>query len=500
MRAFGRVLAAAIGLGGVFALGCFVYAVADLRQFEWLPLWGFLGLRGTLFLVAFVAGLALVTAVSLRHALGRSSKTAPRRRWIVVALLAWGAATLWLAEWTFMERPLTVMISEHFIEPRDEQLAIQAARERATSDGSLAALASVLPDADPDRVSIMLARIRANRPSVFADVSIGKVIVEYATRYDVSPVLLLHWAYIDSWYGEAPAGRMPFFAEVNGEMFRDLVQAHLPWWFIESPLRRELIEGPWFGVFPGGTLGVKLRYALQKATYDIAVSPYMNSVMSDTLLVLHVYKNEFPELFGPKAPEDPLARAFLKIEPDALLQPYHEPYVHRPRDEAYYDRHRDDLIDFARAAVYRLAGDFAFATKVQALVARYYSGQYAARLGADRWVRVPERQKTALLAMLRDVYVPDIGKVSYNLYMVPEFNTTPINFLAAEADREFDSLLRTDKTWVPADGSKFWGATGLMLRSLGAAWGAATGTPLAGIVPADTLPDAMRVLAREKNE
>jgi hypothetical protein len=289
---------------------------------------------------------------------------------------------------------------------------------------------------------------------------------------------------------------MPFFREVTGEMFRDLVQAHLPWWFVESPLRVALIERPWFNRLVGDAHGVKLRYAFQKATYDIAISPYMNSVYSDLFLILREYRSEFPDLFGPDSRTDPLARAFLALESSGLQQPYDLPYVHSKRDNEYYSRYRNELISFARAAVYRLSGDFDFATKVQALVAKYYATQYAQRIGAERWTALSERQKTALLAMLRDVYVPNIGRVADNLYMAPEFNTTPIIFFAEEVARDFTRAVDSNKTWVPADSSRFWGATGLMLRVLSETWGVMTGMALPGVVSADTIPEAAKVLAR----
>src|SRR5262249_20769904 len=147
------------------------------------------------------------------------------------------------------------------------------------------------PAADRQRLALMLARIAVNRPSVFAHVSIGATIGKYAQRYGVSPILLLHWTYLDSFYGEAPPGPMPFFNEVNPEMFRDLVQAHLPPWFVESPIRVALIGGPLFDYVAPQAFANKLRYAFQKATYDIAISPYMNSVYSDLFLILREYRS-----------------------------------------------------------------------------------------------------------------------------------------------------------------------------------------------------------------
>ena len=54
-------------------------------------------------------------------------------------------------------------------------------------------------------------------------------------------------------------------------------------------------------------MSFKLRYAVQKATYDIAIAPFMNSVMSDLFLILREYPEEFPELFSTAGTSDPLA-------------------------------------------------------------------------------------------------------------------------------------------------------------------------------------------------
>jgi len=496
LRQVQRFSAGLVFLCGLLGLLCFAYVVMDVRSFEWATLWRLLGLRGAAFVVFLAAGLALLTWQCARVVI--RAKKMPRRRslWISVALATWLFAITWLASWVFLEKPISVMAAEGRLTTADLEQAAARAVRTFTADGSLDALAEQWPSMDRDQVAVMLARIAVNRPSVFGEVSIGRTIVENASHYGVSPVLLLHWCYIDSFYGEAPAGPMPFFAEINGEMFRDLVQAHLPWWFVESPLRVALIEGPWFSQLAPETVSFKLRYAVQKATYDIAIAPFMNSVMSDLFLILREYPEEFPELFSTTGASDPLASSFLALRDDGLLEPYHDPYIHTPRTADYYDRNRASLITFGRAAVYRLIGDFAFATKVQALVARYYSEQYRERLGPGRWDSLTERQQTALLAMLRDVYTPSVGRISYNLYMVPEFNTTPIVFLAGEAARDFSRVLAEEKIWIPSDSTRLWGATGLMLRVLGETWGAATGEPLAGFPPTRTVEDSLKVLAR----
>jgi hypothetical protein len=405
---------------------------------------------------------------------------------------------LWLAQWVFFEYPPTAKMVDLTISESRREAATQSALARFQQDGSLAALRSAAESGPMDEraVSIMLARIVVNRPSVFANVSIGQVLAETARQYDVHPYLLLHWSYIDSFYGEAPGGPMPFFSEINGEMFRDLVQAHLPTWFVESKLRQTLIEGPYLGSIFGDSIALKLRYALQKATYDIAISPFMNSVFSDLYLVLTEYTAEFPELF---VDDDPLGDAFTRLMGHGLEAPYHAPLTIEPKGPAFYDQYREALVDFGRAAVYRLSSDFAFATKAQALVARYYSDRFEEGLGGSVWRDLSHRQQTVLLAILRDVYVPNIGKTSYNLYLVPEFNTTPINFLIDQARADMDALSSGSTIWLPKEREKLWGATGLMLRVSSEVWLRTTGVGLSGVNPTDTLDDSLDVIARNQS-
>jgi hypothetical protein len=490
-----RAGSGAAGAIGVFGLFCALYALTHMRAWEWRELYPIAGTRGVLFAAFLITGLVAFTGHCIRRAI--ASASAPRTRWFKAFMLAWVLAMAWLAEWCYVEDPPTVALRDRFIGPADEEPVVRDALARYRADGSLPSIRAVLPNADERRLATMLARVAINRPSVFARVPIGTIITENAARYGVSPVLLLDWTYIDSFYGKAPSGPVPFCAEMNVQLFRHLVQAHLPPWLIESRFRIALVEGPWLTHLAGTRLGNKLRYGAQKATYDIPISPYMNSVMSDMLLVLQEYPGEFPELFGPDAAPSPLAEAFLALHGQGLLKPYDQPYTHAARDPPYYDRYRDHLISFARAAIYRLGSDFSFATKAQALVARYYTKQYAERIGPERWAALSERQQTALLALLRDVYTPNIGHLSYNLYMLPELNATPIRFLADQIARD-PAALTADRTWTPSEPEKLWGATGLMLRVLSEVWDVTTGAPLKGVHPTDTMDDSLKVLVRNR--
>lgn len=490
-----RVGAAVVGLVGAFGIFCFLYALLHMRAWEWPHLYPILGIRGFLWAAFLVTGLVIFTWHWLSRALVPAALVR-RRLWFKALMSAWALGLAWTADWAYFETPPTVALEDHFIGAAAKERAATAAVQRYRADGSIAAVKTLLPNVDERRLAIMFARVAVNQPQVFDRVSIGGIIAKYSQKYHVSPVLLLDWNYLDSIYGKSPSGPMPFFAAMNVQLFRHLVQVHLPPWLVESRFRRAMIASPWLPPIVGQRLAMKLRYGAQKATYDIAITPYMTNVMSDLLLVLQKYPDQFPDLLGPDATRDPLARSFLALRGAALLPPYDQPYTHAPRDAAYYERHRRDLISFARAAVYRLSGDFDFATKVQALIARYDMDRYADQLGPARWAALSQRQQTALLAILRDVYVPNIGHASYNLYMSPEFNDTPIAYTATEAAAQYGEVARTDKIWLPPHPEYLWGATASMLRVLSEVWGITTGTPLAGVHPTSTMDGDLNVLVR----
>lgn len=490
-----RGAAGLAGLAGAFGIYCILYALTHMRAWEWPRLYAIVGVRGIVWVMFLVGGLvALTWHCSLRAlipaALGR------RRVWFKVLMIAWVAGLVWMAEWCYIEEPPTVAIRNYFIGPREEAQAEAAALKRYRADGSIAAIKEIFPGADERRLAIMFARIAVNQPTVFEHVSIGRIIGKYAKEYGVSPLLLLDECYTDSIYGKSPSGPMPFFAGMNVQLFRHLVQMHLPSWLIEGRFRRAMAEGRWLTTVAGQRLGTKLRYGAQKATYDVEITPYQTNIMSDLLLVMQQYPQQFPELLGPDASRDPLARSFLALRGNALLEPYDQPYSHAPRDAAYYDEYRSDLISFARAAVYRLSGDFDFATRVQALVARYHADQYAKKLGPARWAALSERQQTALFVMARDVYTPNIGHLSYNLYMLPELNDSSIEYVGTEAAEHYDEVQRTDRIWIPPHRDRLWGATYGMLDILSEVWGITTGTPLAGVRPYDTTESDLKVLVR----
>ncbi len=488
-----RVVLTGISLVALSILGLQAYCIVDLRVFELPYLWCLLGLRGAVFMIFLNVGLIMVVWHALRYALKGTRPSLSRVSRFI--LIAWLIAVAWLSEWTFLETPLSVRLASLTIDEKYKRRTADRVHTAARSSH----LTTLIPPgakADERTLAAMSARVSLNRPAVFAKHPLGTTIKRWAERYEVSPALLFYWAYIDSFYGEAMSGPMPFFKEMTGETFRDLVQAHLPWWFVESHVRAVLLESDLLERIAGGSFGNKLRYALQKATYDVSVDPYDTNVFSDIFLVLREYKSEFPEIFMDEM-DKPLARAFTVLEDNTLLQPYDRPYDHPKMSTNYYRRFRDDLITFSRAAFYRMLFDFDFATKVQALVARYYSNQYAAQLGREIWNGISEPQRIALLAMLRDVHVTHIGRVSYNLYVLPELNCTPFSFLSSKAREHTAELLEARRIWRPDNYQDLWAAAGFKLRVLSEVWEAVTGTSFQSFPASKTVDDSILVIARQ---
>ena len=484
-------------IGGLLLLAIELYVLADLHRFEYAPLLQLLGWRGLAFLLLLNAGLVLAVVVSLRGAVIASSSRRPTALVTKALLALWIVAVLWLLEWTFMEEPLTVRIASALVTEQDRGSAIARAIERARETGDLAVIRGAAQSADERNFALMLARIAINRPGVLDRRPIAEPIWRYCRAYAVEPALILSGGYVGSFYGEAVSGPMPFFAGLTAETFRDLLQLHLPTWFIENPLRVALIGGPHLENLFGPALGWKLRYAFHKATYDASVDPFETNLYSELFLVLKQYPDEFPELRNRDGWDDePLGAAFRKLESHALRAPYDEPYAHAPVDGTYYQRYRDDLTAFARAAAYRLILDYDFAVKVECLLARYYSELYQERLEGALWARLEPAQKAVLILLLRDIYTHNVGRLAYNLYLLPELNTTPFPYVVEEANKNPDEVVRAKTIWVPPDRESLWGATTLKLRAFGEVWRTIYGNALPGVGPASTVEDAVVVLAR----
>lgn len=466
-------------------------AIADIERFEWRPLYSFVGLRGLSFLLVMNAGAVVLLARALRALRGLQASSAwPGTGLLVVcAVLA-----LWALEWMFIEAPPTHRLQLRLSEPRALEMPPAAS-------GDLASFSLSAPVVDPaarERLAVMYERIRLVNPETNRAHPIGRTIDRYANRYEVDPTILFYVAYVHSFWGEAASGRVPFLGAMTSETIRDIVQIHLPSWFIEARLRRYLIDGDLLERMAGDSLGFKLRYALHKATLDVSAQPYELNMFSDVLLVLSEYPQEFQDVLGP-AVDDPvriaLRDAYRRIGGHALEAPYEEPYATPPKDRDYYDRHRRDLKRFARAAYYATALDFDLATRIAALLVDYQKRQYVAALDQDAWAALPDFQQAAMLVMTRDVYVPNVGRLAYNLYALPEMNCTPVAFVADQAkDDPALSTATTGKVWRPREYTLLWGGAATKLRVLSEVWGVTHGAPLPGLEPENSIPQARRVV------
>jgi len=490
-----RVLAA----GVVAACAAFIFGelslVEDLFWFELRPLMNLVGFSGLVVIGLSNAGALILAWRAILFLRGKS--VAPSRVSTLILFVAIIVA-LWVMEYVFMETPVTVRLA--MATRGDGEIAVAH-----DSDGDAATFSLARRTVGPDarhRLRTMYERIRINNPEAFARHPIGATIDKYARRYDVDATFLFFRAYINSFYGEAVSGPVPFLRAMTAESIRDVIQIHVPAWFIESEVRRWLISSSFFNRTLGSQLGFKLKYAFHKANLDVSTQPYDVSTFSDVLLVMREYPEEFPDVFA-SSEQDPvreaLHEAFVAVADGALRRPYEDPYHWAAFDDDYYDAKRADLKRFTRAAYYLTATDFDFATRIQALLSLYQTRYYERRLGGERWAGIPDWQKIVMLAMTRDLYTPNVGHLGYNLYTLPELNCTPVNFVASEASRN-PAVPGAGQAglWRPDHYEYLWAAAGPQLRVLNEVWVLLNEDPIPGVRIDDTVDAARRVIALAK--
>lgn len=466
--------------------------VIDLFSFEIRPLLALLGPAGIATVLVVNAGLIVLvlrTAGALR---GRT----PAWSSLDKAILAISALTLaWVAEWVFMEKPITVRLATAVAAKVKSAPPDYLAKD---FDAFSLTKRAVTPEAR-DALRVAYERIFINNPEAYITNPVAATIDKYAARFDIDPSLLFTINYVDSWYGEATSGPVPFLGRMTSEGIRDVVQIHVPGWFIESPIRRWLIASPFLENLAGHGLGFKLRYAVHKATLDVSSSPLGASTFTNIFLVLKNYPEEFEDILaaGDAPPlQAALRDAFAAVDESAILMPCEEPYSHTEHASAYYDVHRKDLKKFARAAYYLTALDFDFASRSAALLLRYRRDYYKSRIGDDAWNRLPAWQQNAMLAMVQDVYVPNVGRLGYNLYALPELNCTALEFVASEAQRDFgDNPPPMDKLWRPKNYEVLWAGASSQLAVMNEIWSLTHPTPIPGIHTSSTLAAASEVVS-----
>jgi hypothetical protein len=486
-----RIIAILVALGCAAALLAEILFATDLFGFELEPLFGLLGWRGLAFILVLNLGLLVL---GLRCFCWLRRRDLPLRRTSNVLLAGAAICMLWLLEWVFMESPLTVRL----VTPTAVADAIELPDAVARDFAGFSLARNIDDPARLERMRVMYERARINSPDVFDSHPIGATIDRYATRYDVDPDLLFFFLYVGSFWGEAVSGPVPYFKSMSAETLRDLVQIHLPSWFIESDTRRTLVSGKTLETLFGQGLGFKLRYALHKATLDVSTQPYDLNLYSDILLVLREYPDEFPELNDSSATgiKAALRDAVRAIGASALAKPYEEPYSQAALGADYYEAHRGELKSFGRAAFYLAARDFDFATRVAALIVKYQSDHYARRIGEERWDAIPAWQRSAMLAMTRDLYVPNVGRYGHNLYALCELNCTPVEFVADRASNDPAGPGPGLSTlWRPKDYTLLWGGAATKLRIFNEMWETIHGTPIPGLPPEHTIEQARGIIA-----
>ncbi len=486
-----RSLTALAGLGFLAAA---LAVLLDLRAFEYAPLYRLLGPGGIASLLGIFAGVVVLLGWAFRGTLGAT----PRTRWTAQAVLFGSAMlTLWALEWMFIETPPTVRLERRWMAERPVYVS-------GSSKGDFDSFSVVRGAPGPtarEQLAVMYERIRLVNPEVNEQHPIGRTIDANAAALDVDPKLPFYLAYVHSFWGEAVSGRVPFLRAMTAETIRDVVQIHLPAWFVESSLRRHLAESDLLERLAGPGLGFKLRYAIHKATLDVSAQPYELNMFSDVMLVLQEYPERFQDVLGPDV-TDPVRRAlrdsFLKLSPAALQKPYEYPYAVPQRDATYYDANRRELKTFARAAYYATVLDFDLATRLAASLIDYQRSVYIAALGQETWDRLSPEQSAAMLGMTRDVYVPNVGRPAYNLYALPEMNCTPVEFVAREAVADRAALLAPDSgLWRPQEYELLWGGAGTKLRVFSEVWAAATGHTFVGLEPESTVESSRTTVIQQ---
>lgn len=490
-----RVIATLVLMVCIALFSIELLASCDLYDFEYGPIIQLLGLSGLAVILVINAGFGFLAYLAIRTI--RFGWRAPRSRGSILALATSALLTLWVLDTALLETPLSIRAIQLFV-PDDVSISFPE------SDADFASFSLTNQTKDTEarqRLRTMYERVRVNAPEVYSRNPIGATIDRNSRRYGTDPLFLFFRAYINSYYGEATSGPVPYLRSMTAETARDLVQAHLPGWFIESGWRKYLISSQAFPALAGEQLGFKLRYAMHKATLDVSTQPYDLSTYSDVFLVMKEYPQEFQDIFEAKKHDTlraALRESFTAIRDTAMLRPYEQPYGHAAFDEAYYDSSRQDLKRFARAAFYLLVLDFDFATRVQCLLATYQNDYYKTKFGHARLAAMPRWQQIALLAMTRDVFTPNVGRMAYNLYALPELHWPGVEYIAEGVRLDTSTIVGPTQTtlWRPANPAYLWAAPGYQLVILNEVWSLVETHPIPGLTVGKSADDALSVVWR----
>ncbi len=482
-----NVIRRLIQFGCVALLLIEAICLADLFSFEWAALNQLTGSGGIfVLLVVNVALLMGSLGLFFRRAGARSQWL---HRTALAALVAILVLVIFMADWMFRAQPYSAGLAD--------KRPIRTAE--AIADFGAFSLVRNAPPEHRQSLQTVYDRILLNSPEVYARHPLGATIDRYAGRYGVDPLLLFYLAFMNSFYGEAESGPIPLFRAMTPETIRDIVQIHLPGWFIESSLRQRFISAAVPGVSGDSNVAFKLHYAFHKATVDVSSQPYDLNTFTDVMLAMQEYPDEFADLLlveNGSSVDLTLRTTFAALRGTALQKPYESPAGIAPLDAAYYDTHRDSLKRFARASYYKTALDFDFATRVMALVIRYQRDYYQQKLG-EAWVKLPAWQQGAMTAMTRDLFTPGVGKPGYNLYAIPEINCAPVEYVASQARMSPDIMAGTlSSIWRPANPEYLWAGAAYRLRVFHELWYTAHGLEIPGINREEAIVQARQLLMR----
>jgi len=149
---------------------------------------------------------------------------------------------------------------------------------------------------------------------------------------------------------------------------------------------------------------------------------------------------------------------------------------------------------FSRAAYYLCALDFDFATRVQSLLSKFERNYYVERLGAERWSSLPAWQQVAMLAMVRDLYRPNVGHLGYNVYALPELNCAPLEFVASSAAAATNLGKNQETLWRPDNYDVLWAGAGYQLSVLNEVWTVVYGHSMHGVGKTSTTDAAHEIV------
>lgn len=486
------LIASGIAIFLIFA----VLAIADLRSFEWPFIWQLFGPLG---IGTAVVGVTLLLLLGWLHwRVVRGNVELLKSRWTIALHVVAGLVFAWIAQWLFLEQPLTQRLVAARLDR--EQISEVHSRLIATDPHHTEKLVEPgVPPSEAARLRLMAARIAVNRPDFYRHTNIGDAISDAARRYAVEPILLFYWLFQNSFYGEATSGRLPFASQMTSETFRDFVQAHLPTWLIASSFRRELILGSALEKLAGHHLGWKLRYAVHKATLDLSMDPYNANIFSDVFYVMERYPANFlPDLEGNDASalDRALATSFRSLNEELGLDAC-DPDSAEPAD---FSQFSEAFKTFTRATFYKLYFDFDFATKVQALLLKVIDDEFQASPAHTRWNALTRSERASIVAMSRDVFVPNVGHPSLVPFTLPEINCAPRDYLREQVASADPRELNSPVFWRPDNPEYLWAGAGYIVRLLNEVWQAAAGESLRDLGTTDAANESLAVIARlERN-